>query len=264
MIKIKDQMGNNVVVDRPPSRIISLVPSITKTLYDLGCGDRIVGVTKFCVHPQAHTQLCAKIGGTKNPNLAKIEKLKPDFIIANKEENRVEDIMFLKKYCPIYVSDIKNIHDTIEMMINLSVIIDIEISDQINALQKIQDTKIEIPPLKAFYLIWKEPYMTIGQDTYIHAIMQHFGLENVFGARVRYPITDVDELSSHNVDVVLLSSEPYPFKECHIKELEDVLPPTTIILVDGEAFSWYGTMLLDKYEYLTDLHQKITDTKYEK
>lgn len=242
-------------------RIISTVPSQTELLYDLGLDEAVVGITKFCVHPQNWHKTKTRIGGTKTLDIEKIISLKPDLIIANKEENVKEQIEALAGYCEVYLSDIKTPVDNIQLIKDLGDKTGTRLS-AIRLATKLRETISAISPipkvLSAVYLIWREPYMTIGQDTYIHAIMQKCGLKNCFGNKSRYPETTIKNLIELQPNLVLLSSEPYPFKEKHIEEIKLHLPNSSFYLVDGEAFSWYGTRLIRSVGYLNNLLQTIS------
>ncbi len=240
------------------TRIVSTVPSQTELLYDLGLEEAVVGITKFCVHPQRWYKTKTRIGGTKTLDLEKIKGLQPDLIIANKEENVKEQILALQKVCEVYVSDIKTPEDNLQLIkelgektgTNLSALrLAAQLQSALNSLSKAQQ-------LSAVYLIWRDPYMTVGQDTYIHSMMQKCGLQNCFETKSRYPETTIQHLKELHPDLILLSSEPYPFKEKHIEELREHLPESKFFLVDGEAFSWYGTRLIKTVAYLNHL---ITD-----
>lgn len=241
-----DQLGRKINLPHPPKRIVSLVPSITELLYDLGLFDQIVGRTKFCVHPKEALRVVPKIGGTKNVNFDRVADLKPDLIIANKEENDKGQIEQLSQHFPVWISDIANFGDAMEMIQSLGILLNKEIvadkivNDSKALLQKIKPTKSQ----RVAYLIWQKPYMTIGNDTYIHDMLKHTGYENIFGDQTRYPTFTLAELKDRVPELILLSSEPFPFKQKHIDELKLTFPNTPIQLVDGEAFSWYGTRLL--------------------
>jgi iron complex transport system substrate-binding protein len=247
-----DQLGRSCHLSRVPVRIISLVPSLTETLVDLGLGDQIIGVTKFCVHPSDLRSKSTVIGGTKNPRIHDIIGLQPDLIIANKEENRIEDITELGQLFPVYVSDIKNVADTINFILDMNTIFaDLDIKDILSGLKQLNTITIT-EKISACYLIWKNPWMTIGHDTFIHHIMEKFGYQNVFGDQDRYPSISIADIASKNPDLIFLSSEPYPFKESDIIELSSWVQ-SKIILVDGEIFSWYGTRMLRAKEYFSTL-----------
>ncbi len=237
------------------TRIISTVPSQTELLYDLGLGDAVVGITKFCVHPQSWFKSKTRIGGTKTLDIEKIKSLQPDLIIANKEENIKEQIEALHEVCQVYVSDIKTPEDNLQLIKDLgektgtrvsAIKLTSQLQSAIFSLSKAQQ-------LSAVYLIWRDPYMTVGHDTYIHAMMQKCGLQNCFETKSRYPETTIQHLKELQPDCILLSSEPYPFKEKHIEELHQHLPASKFFLVDGEAFSWYGTRLIKTVSYLNQL-----------
>lgn len=237
-------------------RIISTVPSITELLSDLGLEDEVIGITKFCVHPYEWYKSKTRIGGTKSIDIEKVKTLSPDLVIANKEENVKEQIEALEAFSEVLVTDIKKPEDNLELISKLGELTNKRLT-AIRLRQELQAALDSIPdyhdPLPAAYLIWKDPYMTIGADTYIHAIMKKCGLQNIYSPKTRYPETTLLELKKLQPKVILLSSEPFPFKEKHIEEISAIIPETTIALVDGEAFSWYGTRLTKTAPYLSEL-----------
>lgn len=256
MASFTDQCGRTINISKPPQRIISLVPSLTELLFDLGLDNEVAGITKFCVHPQEWFRNKTRVGGTKNVNIEKVKSLQPDLIIANKEENVKEQVELLETIAPVWISDINNVASALEMIENMgeitaathqSTFIKKKIEENFSLLQ-VSNTK-----LKTAYLIWREPYMTVGGDTFIHDMMSKCGFENVFAGMTRYPAIELTELSSANCQLVLLSSEPYPFKEKHIDEIKKYLPDTAIILVNGEMFSWYGSRMLHAADYFKKL-----------
>lgn len=234
-------------------RIVSLVPSQTELLYDLGLNDEVVGITKFCVHPGKWFRTKTRIGGTKNIHIDKIQSLQPDLVIANKEENIKEQVEALQQFAKVYVSDVNNLSEALQMIREIGELVNKK--EQANYLSKSIEKKfsqlknIQVQKKTAAYFIWKDPYMVAGGETFINDMMQYAGLENIFQDLPRYPETTVDDLKQMNCDYVLLSSEPYPFKQKHIDELQPLLPATKIILVDGEMFSWYGSRLLLSADY---------------
>jgi ABC-type Fe3+-hydroxamate transport system substrate-binding protein len=245
-----------------PKKIISLVPSQTELLYYLGLHTETVGITKFCVHPSDWFHNKKRIGGTKNPNLELIRELNPDLIIANKEENNKGDVELLANDFPVWVTDVKNINDTFGMIddigkltqkTELSHILISKIQEKLK--QRFNNTSSR--KLKGVYLIWQNPYMTIGGDTYIHEMLNLAGIENVFEKEIRYPeISDLTEIMK-NAELILLSSEPYPFSEKHINHLKMLFPDKKILLVDGEMFSWYGPRLLASIPYLNNINEQL-------
>ncbi|MFK7936216.1 MAG: helical backbone metal receptor [Saprospiraceae bacterium] len=241
-----DQLNRTLSIVPFPQRIISLVPSITELLVDLGVQEKLVGRTKFCVHPENAVKQIPKIGGTKQLKIEQIRALQPDLIIANKEENDREQVETLAAEFPVWISDVPNFPAALEMILGIGRVVgQIEKAQQI--VQQQQQIMADLLPqrsLRAAYLIWRKPYMTVGNDTYIHDMLRRVGFDNVFGEQTRYPQFTLADLKKRDPEVILLSSEPFPFKEKHIAELREQFPTIPIELVDGEAFSWYGTRLL--------------------
>jgi ABC-type Fe3+-hydroxamate transport system substrate-binding protein len=243
-----------------PQRIVSLVPSQTELLHYLGLGHQTIGITKFCIHPAAWFTSKIKVGGTKNINIPIIKKLQPDLIIANKEENVKEQIEELAKDFNVLVTDINTIDDGLQMIIDIGKSINKQqIAAGLVAAIKKKFSKIVIAKtvIPTAYLIWKNPYMTIGGDTFINDVLANCGLQNIFAHTKRYPEITVSQLQTANCQLLLLSSEPYPFKQKHIYELQQQLPNTKIFLVNGEMFSWYGSRMLLMPEYLNRLLANI-------
>lgn len=237
-------------------RIVSLVPSITEALFDLGLNEKeIVGRTKFCIHPQNGVVNVDIIGGTKNVNIEKIKQLKPDLIIANKEENVKEQIEELQKDFKVIVTNISTLEDNYYLLKTLGNLIGKkELAQKFNIkIYEIFQQFSDVAPRKCAYIIWQNPYMTVGSDTFIHAVLEQLGFENIFKNRKRYPEVSVQEMKS--ADYIFLSSEPFPFQQKHIEELQKDLPNAKIILVDGEAFSWYGTRLAKCEDYFKTLNK---------
>lgn len=239
-------------------RIVSLVPSITESLFDFGLTEmEVVGRTKFCIHPKTLITKVPVIGGTKNLNLDKIKALKPDLIIANKEENEKLQIEELGKYFKIWLTDIENLQDNQNFLTELGTLLNkqelaLNFNEKINV---IFDSSKELSPKKVAYLIWKNPYMTVGSDTFIHEIIEKIGFTNLFKDSKRYPEISVNQMKE--AEYVFLSSEPFPFQQKHIDELQKELPDSKIMLVDGEAFSWYGTHLSRCGDYFKTLREII-------
>lgn len=233
-------------------KIVSTVPSQTELLYDLGLSTEVVGITKFCIHPDEWYRNKIRIGGTKDLNLKKIRALNPSLIIANKEENTKEQIEALSKEFYVFVSDIKTVKDNFDLIKTVGELTNrnLEAILQTQRLKRAVDNINNGQTKRAAYIIWKEPLMVAGGDTFINSMMQLSGFENVFKNETRYPEVSFEQLKNINPDYVLLSSEPYPFKEKHIEFFKKQLPFSRIKLVDGEAFSWYGTRIIKKQAYL--------------
>ena len=252
-MKFFDQMGRQVEVADFPERIVSLVPSQTELLVDLGLSDRIVGVTKFCVHPRGFKDQKTIIGGTKNFHFDKIDALRPDLIIGNKEENYKEGIEQLAALYPVWVSDIYDLEDALQMMKGIG-----ELTGTEEKCKGIVDAVSigfrEDYPFKgtAIYLIWQDPMITVGKNTFIDQMLGKTGFENLIKAE-RYPEITADDILRLDPDFILLSSEPYPFRDKHIAKYNDLFPNAKVKLVDGEMFSWYGSRLLQAPSYFRSL-----------
>lgn len=255
-----DQMGRLVALPHPTKRIISIVPSQTELLFDLGLTDEIVGITKFCIYPNAMFRSKPRIGGTKQINFEKVASLKPDLIIGNKEENQQEQIEELIKHYPVWMSDIKTLADSIDMIQKLGELVNkpaeaFQISTAIMEGFKTFNHK-QLKKRSVAYFIWNNPIMTIGKDTFIHEMLNICGFSNVFQDMTRYPMINEDVLQKVEPEFIFLSSEPYPFKEQHIQHFQSICPNAHICLVDGEMFSWYGSRLLHAPNYFKQLaHQ---------
>jgi ABC-type Fe3+-hydroxamate transport system substrate-binding protein len=253
---VKDQLYREIELHGPVKRIVSLVPSQTELLVDLGLRDRLVGITKFCVHPKDLRKEVAVVGGTKNVHFDKIYASRPDLIICNKEENTEEMVRELELIAPVWVSDIVTIEDSLEMIWLLGDLLGVaEIASEIikritsekNAFQKFMEGK---PSKRVAYLIWKNPYMAAGTETFIHSLLLLNKFQNISSA-ARYPEVSLDQLKE--ADLVLLSTEPYPFKDEDISELNEKIN-ADVKLVDGEYFSWYGSRLERAFNYFRTLH----------
>ncbi len=257
----KDGLQRNVELSVfPPKRIISLVPSQTELLHDLGLNTKVVGITKFCVHPIQWRKEKAIVGGTKQIHIDKIQQLQPDLIIANQEENTKEIVEECSKICPVYVTNIKTLDDAFEMILNIGELIDAILPAQhlYTCIKNEFESYKNVFSGTFLYFIWQNPYMVAGQDTFIHAVLSHFGLKNAIdNTNSRYPELTGNDIKRLNPEYVFLSSEPYPFKPKHIKELQNILPKSNILLVDGEMFSWYGSRMKHTCNYIKKLFQAI-------
>lgn len=260
MNSFTDQLGQTIILNQIPKRIISLVPSQTELLYELGLSDEIIGITKFCIHPQSWFQTKTRIGGTKKLNFDTIHQLQPDLIIANKEENTKAEIEELANHFPVWVSDVNNLTQAFEMIHQIGIITgkSEKASEIVNSIKR-NFGSIQKPSilLKTVYLIWQEPYMTIGGDTFINEMLEMAGYENCFKNESRYPEITLEQIQNSSCDVLMLSSEPYPFGQKHVAALQPLLPSVKIMLVDGEMFSWYGSRLMAAPAYFNRLNQAL-------
>ncbi len=251
-----DQIGHTFGVSGVPKRIVSLVPSQTELLYDLGLDEEVVGITKFCIHPKQWFRTKTRVGGTKDFKLDHIKVLAPDLIIANKEENEIIKIKALQTQYRVYTSDIATLNDAYGMINAVGELVG-KSEKATTLVSKLKKTFAELPKrsdIKVAYLIWQKPYMVAAKATFIDDMLSNVcGFDNVFGDLMRYPCITLKDLQDKKPDVLFLSSEPYPFKEKHIYELSKLLPHTTCKLVDGELFSWYGSRLLQSANYFKQI-----------
>lgn len=263
MKTVVDQMGRKVQMPNNPKRIISIVPSQTELLHYWGLGERVVGITKFCLHPEEWFRNKNRIGGTKTLNFDKIRSLKPDLIIGNKEENTQSEIELLEQEYPVWMSDMHNLEEVWQMMFGLGSVLGVQ--EQSNLLvsklksdfEGLKSSSAVDKKLKVAYLIWKDPYMVAASNTFIHEMLEQSGFENAFQHLSRYPEVTLETLAQMDLDAVFLSTEPFPFKEKHQLAFQQIYPHAQIEIVDGELFSWYGSRLLHATDYIKKLKEKL-------
>ncbi len=254
-----DQLGKKIPLPQGPLRIVSLVPSQTELLYYLGLEEEVVGITKFCVHPESWYRSKTRVGGTKNPHIDLIRALRPNLVIANKEENNLEDILSIETFCPVWTSDIHTIPDALDMINTIGEITrTTDKAVDLTATIKREFSLLKIvPAYRCAYLIWKDPWMAAGGDTFINDMLEACGLINILKQEKRYPVADLDQLLARELQVLFLSSEPYPFKTKDLDELTKILPDVKVMLVDGEIFSWYGSRMLNAPGYFRKLREAL-------
>lgn len=255
---ITDAMGKQFNSSNHYRRIISLVPSQTEFLIELiekSESHQVVGRTKFCVHPLDQVSQIEIVGGTKHVKKDKIVGLNPDLIIINKEENTKEINDILSSVCPIFTTEVQNLDDAFASMLDISRVLELE--NQGNIIVESIKKGITIPKEFKFacYLIWKDPYMTVGGDTFISDMMTKSGYINVFKDIERYPTITIDDIAQKAPDYIFLSSEPFPFQTKHIPDFDSLGIPVKI--VDGEMYSWYGTRLLKSWKYFEELNNSL-------
>lgn len=250
-MKVKDHLGRTIEYPFPPNKIISLAPAITNTMYALNLESEIVGRTRFCIHPKDKIEQAINIGGTKDLKLERIHELKPDLIIAEKEENTKEMVETLEQFYPVYVFEVQTINDALNMIVDLGAIVNRKDNAEI-LVKKISTAFLNLPNKngkKAAYMIWQKPYMVVGKDTYIQSMLQKLGFSNPFiHFHGRYPEVTMEDLRMAELDYLFLATEPYPFREQHLEEMRDLLPNTEPIILDGEMF-WYGINMLEAVTY---------------
>lgn len=264
MKQFTDQLGTSHSFNSFPKRIVSLVPSQTELLYDLGLEDSIVGITKFCVHPYHLKSTKKNVGGTKSVHYDRIISLEPDIIICNKEENTLEMVDKLRKICPVWVTNIATIDDNFQMITDFGKIFNKRTearkwNDKLAfALSDFKSFIKDIPVRTVAYFIWKNPYMVAGSGTFIDELLKLNHFQNRFASKERYPEIELEKIEEEgDLDLILLSSEPFPFKAEDGYEIVKFTHNAQAILVDGEMFSWHGSRLLKAFEYFKYLHSSI-------
>ncbi len=257
-MRFKDQLHREIDIPQTPTRIVSLVPSQTELLVDLGLAASIIGVTKFCVHPEGLKKTKTIVGGTKQVHYDKIKTLSPDIIICNKEENTKEMVLALQQIAPVWVSDICTIEDNVKMIHEFGVLFSVQkkadnlVDTLLNALQDFKDFMALKPTRDVAYVIWKNPYMVAGSNTFIDYLLKLNNFKNVFCEKEsRYPEVFEEELTK--ADILLLSTEPFPFNTKDVSQLKNALK-REVRLVDGEYFSWYGSRIIEALTYFKSMH----------
>tara|TARA_R110001583_G_scaffold12326_1_gene54819 strand:- start:4343 stop:5149 length:807 start_codon:yes stop_codon:yes gene_type:complete len=264
MKTIKDQIGREIILKNTPKRIVSLVPSQTELLCDLALENELVGITKFCVHPFHLKSTKTIVGGTKKVDFEKIKALKPDFILCNKEENSYDFLPELEKIAPTYFSNVITIQDTIDLILSLGSIFNRR-TESDNLAHKIEFKLADFnqfikekPIKKVAYFIWAKPWMVAGNDTYINEMLQLNKFENIYENMSRYPKIEINKIRHEgDPDIVILSSEPFPFKDEHAMEIGTYTNRSITVFGDGEMFSWFGSRILLAFDYFKELHNKL-------
>lgn len=269
VVSVTDARGAAISLAHPPRRIISLVPSTTESVHTLGAGGHVVGVTRYCVLPPDAQEKASLVGGTKSPRIDVIRSLKPDLILCNKEENREQDVRELDTVAPVYVAFPRDLTTAFEELRKLGALLHRDDSAR-NLVDKLERARAALiqesrtrAPFRFLYLIWQKPYMAVGTSTFIDAFIREAGGRNVVGPKAgRYPQLTVAEIEGLHPDVVLFSSEPFPFETRHATEfLSATNKPSNltgrILLVDGQLLSWHGSRLREGIPYLAGLAPEI-------
>lgn len=257
MAYFKDQTQYQINLQKIPKRIISLVPSQTELLHFLGLENEVIGITKFCIHPNDWFRTKDRVGGTKKLNIEKIKELKPDLILGNKEENTKEDIELLREEYPVWLSDVNNLDMAMDMIDQVGVMTN-KISEAQQLIHKIYFAQQDLPKTakRVLYFIWDEPMMAAGKGTFINNMLGEAGFENAL-LEDRYPELNTNQVDDLEPDFIFLSSEPFPFKEEHRAKYQKKFPDCKVVLVDGELFSWYGSRLLQSFDYFRKLNEEL-------
>ena len=265
MITTKDQLYRTLTLEQTPKRIVSLVPSLTELIVDLGLESALVGVTKFCVHPKQIRKEKVVVGGTKQVHFDKIKNLSPDFILCNKEENTLDMVRELEHIALVHVSDILDLDETIQVIEQYGQIFNVEnranlIKNEIKKRSEaFQHFAKQQPKLKVAYFIWQKPWMAVGSSTFINAMLELNNFKNVLANKDRYPQIELNDLKKMKPEVIMLSSEPFPFNKKHLEAMSQRFPESKIVIVDGEYFSWYGSRLIKAFTYFRNLRQHLLD-----
>ena len=256
-MEVTDQLGIKSASPGPAERIISLVPSLTELLYELGLTRQIIGVTRYCPPPKDERRVPAVIGGTKDFDFNRIDELSPDLIIGSREENYQAGISRLREKYPVWLCDVLILDDALNMIKDIGSIV----GRSVNAARLVSEITDEFsklpafPPLKVAYLIWQDPFMVAAGGTFINNMLELGGFVNIFQERSRYPVIILADLAQ--AEAVLLSSEPYRFTENEVKVLKTAYPHCKDMLVDGKKFSWYGSHLRYTPAYLQQLRAAL-------
>ncbi len=256
----EDQTGERVLVPGRAKRIVSLVPSQTELLFDLGVGERVAGLTRYCLHPREAREITTVVGGTKRLNREKLDALKPDLIIGNKEENERAMIESLREHYPVWLSDIENYVEALQMIRMVG-----ELVGEDAAAHRLEQSiesawsaiNVRNDACRVLYMIWQKPFMAAASNTFIDDVLTRLGFENCLASSTRYPQLTETELDALNPDCIMLSSEPFPFAEEHVRSFESRFPRAKVLKVDGEMFSWYGSRLLKAPAYFSSLADAV-------
>jgi ABC-type Fe3+-hydroxamate transport system substrate-binding protein len=259
-IVLRDDLGDELVLDGSPRRIVSLVPSITETVIDLGAAERLIGITNYCVHPAEAVAGIDKVGGTKGFSLQKINTLAPDLVLANKEENRKHQIDEIRKSCPVFVTYPRSVEEAVQMILNLGVLTDTstlasEFATSCDHLLDSMDPSLIAQPLRTACMIWRDPWMAAGPDSYMSALLERVGFVNVFSkSSGRYPETSLEAVLERAPDLVILPDEPYEFGDSDNKEVYSAIRAAggtaRVLLMDGSYLTWFGTRTLKGLRFL--------------
>lgn len=263
MSQVTDQVGYQINLKSEVNSIVSTVPSQTELLFDLGLGSKVKGITRFCIHPKNAVDDIPKIGGTKNLDIEKIREINPDLIIGNKEENIKEQVEELKADFPVWLSDIKSPRDALDMMTEVGKITQTQDKavELVNEIQQLLDELAVIGSdrkKKALVFIWKDPYMIAGRDTYIHEVLKLIGYETaIHRDEERYPQVTVEQIVDSKPDLLLFTSEPFPYSSCELQIFHGKIPTCKKLIVNGEYFSWYGSRMRKSFQYFKQLKRQL-------
>jgi len=267
-----DALLDALGVRHPPAaddaRIVSLVPSITELLFELGLASQVVGRTTFCVHPEHALARVPRVGGTKKPRIDKLRALAPSHVIVNVDENRKEDVARIAEFVPhVIVTHPLTPDDNLALyrLIGALFARSAQAERLCDAFREARDTLVDAagrwPARRVLYLIWRDPWMTISRDTYISQTLALAGLKTLgHDPAVRYPEVRAQPGLLDDTDAVLFSSEPFPFKQHHMDEFRAHTgnDDTRFECIDGEMTSWYGSRAVEGLRYLRDFAGRLS------
>ena len=248
-------------------RIVSLVPSLTECLFELGLGPFVVGRTGFCIHPADQVRDVAKVGGTKSIDIEKVRDLSPTHVVVNREENPRDPVDQIRQFVPnIVVTDPVTVGDNILLYRQLGEVFNVMAAAErlVTRFETVHQRLLSqnFSSLRLIYLIWRDPWMTVASDTFISQMLAQAGMLTVPDTTARGPLPDAarypeiteEQMANAKPDLILLSTEPYRFQESHCELIRriDGLDATPCRLIDGEMTSWYGPRAIKGVEYLND------------
>ena len=256
---LTDALGRTFDFPAPPKRVVSLVPSMTEVLFDLGVGDAVVGITSYCIFPSGIGERIPAVGGTKNPKIENIRELKPDLVYMNLEENLKRHGEAIEEFAPVFVTEPKNVPDveslilqagTIHRCVERAEALVSELAEELKLLRQ------EARPFTFAVPIWKKPWMWCGGDTYVSNLVSEAGGSNIFREHMRYPTQELEDLTRlHRPDVIFLPDEPYLFTAEDAKEIAasgaNVIGPFA-----GHLFTWHGTRTIHGLRFLRQFLQQ--------
>lgn len=265
-MEFHDATGAAVVLPAPPRRIVSLIPSITETLFALGAGPAVAGCTVYCTEPAEGVRTKVKVGGEKNPKLEVIRELGADLVVANVEENVREHVETLRGWgIPVYVTYPRTVAEGIQLVSDLGEVVGLAERGKALAarleglLDDVRRARAGKPARRVFYAIWRQPWMTINGDTYTHDMLAVCGGANVFGrSAARYPEVTLEEVARAVPEAILLPDEPYRFRRAHLVDFDaypdiPALRARRIHLIDGKLATWYGPRIAEALTTLPGL-----------
>ncbi len=267
-IRVRDDVGTIHEFAAPPRRIVSLVPSLTESVIALGGADRLVGVTEWCIRPEDVVKSIPKVRGTKNPYIQKILELEPDLVLANHEENRERHVAELRRYVPVFLTYPRTVFDALKTLKDLGQILAVSehAGELIETCEFLLDgaRQKSDPYFHTACLIWRDPWMVVGHDTYTGDLLGQFGLINVFREDDgRYPETSLETLAEREPEVVLLPNEPFEFEEQHKDEVQSAIwksaPGCRVVLLEGSFLTWWGARTLPALTYLSEIRRDLCD-----